>query len=163
MHKTAGTAYDERLRVVELLSGVREEIKRRIVYLAVGRLTGVAHAINNVEYLRVGKPTEGLVPQTLDARIRLSEALNGVKQRAMILADVADPKSVNVDNHSTKASPLRTGRLVVRLNREIGWLSEDHDALATPFFGSARPYNSRGAASKYLNRAGHNQPSMSNC
>ena len=34
--------------------------------------------------------------------------------------------------------------------------------LVQPTSGSALAYSSRGAASKYLNKAGHNQPSMPN-
>lgn len=35
------------------------------------------------------------------------------------------------------------------------------EAHGTAVFGSARPYSSGGASSKYLNNAGHSQPSIS--
>ncbi len=47
----------------------------------------------------------------------------------MVFADVTECNSLNNDADATKASPLRSGWLVIRLNRKVFWLSEDHNAL----------------------------------
>ena len=50
----------------------------------------------------------------------------------MVLTDVAKLDALDVDAHTPEAAILRSGRLVIRLNRKVCWLSENHNVLATP-------------------------------
>ena len=48
----------------------------------------------------------------------------------MIVADITDRHATNVEAKSAMATPLRTGRFVVSLNREIFRVSESHKSCA---------------------------------